>query len=527
MKTTAVRMLLCLSFAACGSKTIDIEVNVVHGFCDPALDPFLGVNFLQMRVSAMDGGIALPLVAQTMTSTDMVQVPQIPAGPRRIIEVRGYADDPMRGGTPISIGRSLPFDVPDVVSNDIQPIQINVFLRRVDTFSQPVSDAHPGDCQVMGFKRAGHTAVLLQDGRVFIAGGFTLDGTTKTALASTEFYEPATGAFTVGPNLQIGGQAQPRAYLSSTLLRSGSVLLHGGESYTGTPQTTATSSASLVFDLVHNSYGVVKSRIAPDPPSVGRSRHLAIPVASGQVLIVGGVKRSATGTLIPAPEIEWYEPSNATVYEYPVDAGTFARIDGAGASLQGGQYAAVVGGVDENNALTDEIAFWSYDGTTFNRGPSQHLQTPRRSAATAVLSDSSTLLVMGGFADPTNVAPIETTEAVKTMVSMSAYGPNIGARGGICAALLPQGQVMAVGGRNIEDGGQNTQSDDSAERISFDPQTGVLSQVGMSTLKKGRWGHTCTTLQDGSVLITGGVNEGAGDQTVLQDAWIYTPIPAD
>jgi hypothetical protein len=42
-----------------------------------------------------------------------------------------------------------------------------------------------------------------------------------------------------------------------------------------------------------------------------------------------------------------------------------------------------------------------------------------------------------------------------------------------------------------------------------------------------RWAHTCTTLADGSVLVTGGINESSVGQEVLQDAWIYTPAPVD
>src|SRR6185295_15494753 len=128
-----------------------------------------------------------PLVAQSMASDRMLQVPQIPAGPHRVIEVRGYADDPEAGGTPISFGRSLPFDVPDVVTTDNGSIEINVFVRRVDSFTPASSAANPHDCAIMRAKRAGHTAVVLKDGRVFIAGGFSLDGTTKTALPNAEY----------------------------------------------------------------------------------------------------------------------------------------------------------------------------------------------------------------------------------------------------------------------------------------------------------------------------------------------------
>jgi hypothetical protein len=73
--------------------------------------------------------------------------------------------------------------------------------------------------------------------------------------------------------------------------------------------------------------------------------------------------------------------------------------------------------------------------------------------------------------------------------------------------------------------GQGPSSDGSDTLITFDSRTGALTPAEGSPLKVTRWGHTCTTLQDGTVLVTGGVNEDMGSQRVLQDAWIYTPIP--
>jgi hypothetical protein len=73
--------------------------------------------------------------------------------------------------------------------------------------------------------------------------------------------------------------------------------------------------------------------------------------------------------------------------------------------------------------------------------------------------------------------------------------------------------------------GQPPRSDGSDTLISFDSRTGALTAAEGSPVKVTRYGHTCTTLLDGTVLVTGGVNEDMGTQRVLQDAWIYTPIP--
>ena len=41
--------------------------------------------------------------------------------------------------------------------------------------------------------RQQHTATLLPDGRVFIAGGYWSDGQKWRVLSSTEMFDPATG----------------------------------------------------------------------------------------------------------------------------------------------------------------------------------------------------------------------------------------------------------------------------------------------------------------------------------------------
>ena len=57
----------------------------------------------------------------------------------------------------------------------------------------------------MGEGRQQHTATLLPDGRVLIAGGYWSDGQSGRALSSTEMYDPATGIFS-----SLGSMGAPR-----------------------------------------------------------------------------------------------------------------------------------------------------------------------------------------------------------------------------------------------------------------------------------------------------------------------------
>src|SRR5437868_10186037 len=72
----------------------------------------------------------------------------------------------------------------------------------------------------LGEPRADHTATLLPDGRVLIAGGLVENG---IFLDSMELYDPRTGSFKPA-----GTMSSKRVGHSATLLPGGRVLLAGG-----------------------------------------------------------------------------------------------------------------------------------------------------------------------------------------------------------------------------------------------------------------------------------------------------------
>jgi hypothetical protein len=73
--------------------------------------------------------------------------------------------------------------------------------------------------------RANHSATMLGDGRVLIAGGTSLH---HAALASAEIFDPKTGKFTATSGLH-----DARFSHTSTLLTNGKVLIAGGASGVG------------------------------------------------------------------------------------------------------------------------------------------------------------------------------------------------------------------------------------------------------------------------------------------------------
>jgi hypothetical protein len=121
----------------------------------------------------------------------------------------------------------------------------------------------------MTVPRSGFTATLLPDGRVLLTGGY--NSHKREFLASAELYDAATGTFT-----QTGEMHIARSAHTATFLADGRVLITGG----GT------------FDEVWNSaelYDPALERFIPvEPMGVPRYKHAAELLLDGRVLLVGG-----------------------------------------------------------------------------------------------------------------------------------------------------------------------------------------------------------------------------------------------
>lgn len=116
--------------------------------------------------------------------------------------------------------------------------------------------------------RAGQTAVLLADGRVLVAGGYGPLGGGYAHLPTAEIYDPSTGAWTQVQRMGVG-----REYASSTLLRDGSVLVVGGttvcKSVSG---CSATTDAELYAPAERSmAIGAAPAVVTPTSPARGQA----------------------------------------------------------------------------------------------------------------------------------------------------------------------------------------------------------------------------------------------------------------
>jgi hypothetical protein len=143
--------------------------------------------------------------------------------------------------------------------------------------SEPVATAEVYDPATGAFTMTGamatarerHTATLLADGRVLIAGGTTSAGTADSSpTATVEIYDPSTGSFSV-----TGSMAEARTFHTATLLPSGQVLVAGG----GDENSTAE-----VYDPAIGDFTITGGM------EIGRSGHTATLLPNGTVLMTGG-----------------------------------------------------------------------------------------------------------------------------------------------------------------------------------------------------------------------------------------------
>jgi N-acetylneuraminic acid mutarotase len=88
----------------------------------------------------------------------------------------------------------------------------------------------------MGVSRTDHSAVLLSSGKVLVAGGTTVDFNGVT-VASAELYDPTTRLWSGTGSMLLGRERH-----TATVLRNGQVLVAGGDTYDGVNANVLTES---------------------------------------------------------------------------------------------------------------------------------------------------------------------------------------------------------------------------------------------------------------------------------------------
>ena len=247
---------------------------------------------------------------------------------------------------------------------------------------QPISSAELYDPATGRFSATGamshvrtlQTATLLPNGKVLIAGGDDATG----PLSSAELYDPATGRFTPTGAMSIGREDQ-----TATLLDNGKVLIAGGFFYEGplaAPTVNRMLSSAELYDPATGQFAPTGSM------HVARFDAAAIKLLDGRVLVAGGGDISSC----PIVSAEIYDPATAT---FSV-VGSLANASlGQQAALLSGGRVLVVGGWDlQGHGVAFADVFDPMTGTFSRTGA---MSTERASCTVASLADGR-VLVLGG-----------------------------------------------------------------------------------------------------------------------------------
>jgi len=225
---------------------------------------------------------------------------------------------------------------------------------------------------------AGHSATLLRDGRVLVAGGQTPGVSSVENMDTAELYDPSTETW--GPSGRLAsGKRQAH---TATLLSDGRVLVTGG--WLGSFRNSEITSTCEIYDPSTGQWSRVGDMGAP------RIGHTATALPSGKVLVAGGANIS--GDL---PSAELFDP--ATGQWTPTSNLNDPRGDHTATLLPNGNVL-VAGGVAEGDDSITRVVTRTeiYDTATGTWRPGAHL-IEGRFAHTATLLRDGSVLIAGGM----------------------------------------------------------------------------------------------------------------------------------
>jgi hypothetical protein len=322
--------------------------------------------------------------------------------------------------------------------------------------------------------RHNHTATLLPDGRVLVAGGCSAsfeEGCFQgVAFASAELYNPASGSWSA-----TGSMSTTRWLHTATLLMDGRVLVAGGcKTFDSNGNCLTILNSAEIYDPTTGTWSSTGSMSQGRLASTTR-------LLDGRVLIVSGTSA------------ELYDPTAGTWS--PTGSTSVGSFGSTPTRLRDGRVLVAAGGP---NGTSTEL----YDPTTGTWSPtgSSSVVFAFSSTPTTLLTDGM-VLGAGGGPNGTSAELYDPAAGTWSPTGSKSVGGFIDT-----ATLLTDGTVLAAGG-----GPNGT----SAEL--YDPTTGMWSPTGSMTVLRSL--YTATLLQDGRVLAAGG---GVSD---LGSAELFTPSP--
>jgi hypothetical protein len=317
--------------------------------------------------------------------------------------------------------------------------------------------------------RLTHTATLLLDGRVLIAGG----GNESSTLASAELYNPTNQTFTATGSMTVARSAHTATLLANSKLPNyGKVLVAGGGYLT-----------AELFDPTAGTFTATGSMAEP------RIYQTVTLLQNGRVLMAGGL--AGTGSALASAEL--YDPVSGTFMA--TGSMTAARTGHTATLLPDG--CVLIAGGDVTGTGSGVASAELYDPVSGTFTPTGSM-SKARAGHTATLLLDGTVLVTGTDNSAELFSPGTGT--------FSVVGELLTPGSGTTATLRKDGTVLVAGGRIVTFSGVRHQF--RAENSKAAAELFATESEGFTTtgsLITARDGHTATLLVDGTVLVAGGV----------------------
>lgn len=355
----------------------------------------------------------------------------------------------------------------------------SVIPRATETLLASRANGSVARALTMAEPRSAHTATLMPDGRVWLAGGMISVRGQEVATTSTEIYDPRANTLTPGVKLH-----RARAGHTATLLADGNILLTGG----GAEQETLTG-AELYRPVLGDVILVGAMRVP-------RERHAAALLPDGRVLITGGTVAQ------PSATADLYDPQTATFSAAPP---MHARRAAHSATLLKDGRVLIAGGAESLESVLRSVEI--YDPAANSFAAAGQMQASRYKHSAALLANGRVMLLGGA----------DERDWDGRRQSVEIYNPASG-RSQLIAPLhrarfkFPQAVAVTASGVVVVGG--------SGRRVEvFDEARNQFSVSGGSL--DDEWFYaTATALSDGRVFIAGGYNDALSPTSQV---WLYQP----